>query len=32
MQVQSGGADCGVFTIAMATSLLFGLDPSKVNY
>ena len=32
MRVQRGGADCGVFAIAVATSLLFGLDPSKANY
>ena len=28
MQVQKGSTDCGIFAIAVATSLLFGTDPS----
>ena len=29
---QVGGTDCGVFAIAMATDLCFGVDPCRVNY
>ena len=29
---QSNGADCGVFAIAFATTVLFGSDPSMINY
>ena len=28
MQVQKGSTDCGVFAIAVATSLLYGINPS----
>ena len=29
---QVGGSDCGLFAIAFATSLCFGLSPEKQNY
>ena len=29
---QVGGTDCGVFAIAMATDLCFGVDPVSVKY
>ena len=32
MQQQSGSTDCGVFVIAVMTSLVFDEDPSKVTY
>lgn len=32
MQQQSGGTDCGVFAIAVTTSLVFDEDPSEVTY
>lgn len=32
MQQQSGGTDCGVFTIAVMTSLVFDDDPSEITY
>ena len=32
MQCQEGTSDCGVFAIAVITSLLFGEDPSMVTY
>ena len=32
MQCQEGTSDCGVFSIAVITSLLFGEDPSMVTY
>jgi len=31
-QKQKGEADCGVFCIAIATALAFGLHPSKQNF
>ena len=32
VQQQQGGADCGLFAIANATSICFGLDPVHVTY
>ena len=32
VQEQKNGADCGLFSIAFATTLAFGGDPSTVNY
>ena len=32
MQKQINGTDCGIFTIAVSTSLAFGEDPSRVMY
>ena len=32
MQTQQGGADCGVFAIAIATSLGYGDDPAKLTF
>ena len=32
MQYQKGNKDCGLFSIAVMTSLGFGEDPSTVNY
>ena len=32
MQCQKGTADCGLFSIATMTSLVFGEDPGSVNY
>ncbi len=32
IQKQKGGNDCGLFSIAYATTLCTGLSPSKVNY
>ena len=32
MQCQKGASDCGLFAIAVMTSLLFGEDPAKVTY
>ena len=32
MQQQSGGTDCGVFAIAVMTSLVFNDDPSEITY
>lgn len=32
MQVQEGGKDCGLFAIAVATSLCFGEDPTTLTY
>ena len=32
VQSQRGGSDCGLFSIAFATSLCFGSDPVHVNY
>jgi len=32
MQCQEGTSDCGLFAIAVITSLLFGEDPSNVVY
>ncbi len=29
---EEGGKDCGLFSIAIATALLFGEDPSKVHF
>ena len=31
-QVQSGGSDCGLFSIANATALIFGKDPGRLFY
>ena len=31
-QVQSGGSDCGLFSIANATALIFGEDPGRLFY
>ena len=31
-QKQSGGNDCGLFSIASATALAFGLNPSKMKF
>ena len=32
MQTQRGGTDCGVFAIAIATSLGYGDDPTKLKF
>ena len=32
MQQQSGSTDCGVFVIAVMTSLVFDEDPSEITY
>ena len=32
VQQQTNGSDCGVFAIAFATSLVFGVDPIFVNF
>ena len=32
MQQQSSGTDCGVFAIAVMTSLVFDNDPSEITY
>jgi len=32
MQCQKGTEDCGLFSIATMTSLVFGEDPGSVNY
>ena len=32
MQCQKGTKDCGLFAVAVLTSLLFGEDPGKVVY
>ena len=32
MQCQKGTKDCGLFAIAIMTSLVFGEDPSTVHY
>ena len=32
MQTQRGGTDCGVFAIAIATSLGYGDDPAKLTF
>jgi len=32
MQCQKGTSDCGLFSIATMTSLVFGEDPGTVNY
>ena len=32
MQCQKGASDCGLFAIAVMTSLLFSEDPAKVTY
>ena len=29
---QSGGADCGLYTIGNATALAFGLNPSQITF
>ena len=31
-QKQKGGKDCGLFSIAIATALAFGLHPSKQKF
>ena len=32
VQQQAGSTDCGLFTIAFATDLAFGMDPVKISY
>ena len=32
VQKQSGGYDCGLFAIAFATSLVYGVQPGNVRY
>ena len=32
LQKQRGGDDCGLFAIAVATALSFGVDPSEVSF
>lgn len=32
LQQQRNGSDCGVFAIAFATCLVFGVDPTFVNF
>ena len=32
IQIQMGGADCGLFAIAYITSLAHGDDPSVISY
>ena len=32
LQKQRGGDDCGLFAIAVATALSFGVDPSEVAF
>ena len=32
VQHQAGGSDCGLFAIAFAVALCFGLNPSKLNF
>ena len=32
VQQQSNGSDCGIFAIAFAACLVFGIDPSHVNF
>lgn len=32
IQRQTGGRDCGVYAIAIATALAFNLDPSKIKF
>ena len=32
VQQQKNGVDCGLFSVAFATTLAFGGDPSTVNY
>ena len=32
MTQQIGGSDCGLFSLAVATSLCFEQDPSSVEY
>lgn len=32
MQKQKGGADCGLFAIAVATALCIGMDPTKLTF
>jgi hypothetical protein len=32
LQKQEGGKDCGLFSIAVVTLLLFGKDPSSVHF
>ena len=29
---QSNGVDCGVYSIAFATSIILGYDPALINY
>ena len=32
IQKQEGGADCGVFAIAVATAIAFGFDPTTLRF
>ena len=32
VQQQAGSTDCGLFAIAFATDLAFGMDPVKISY
>ena len=32
VQIQTGGSDCGLFTLAFATSLCAGENPAEVHY
>ena len=32
LQKQRGGSDCGLFAVAVATALAFGVDPTAVNF
>ena len=32
MQRQGGGDDCGLFAIAIATALAFGVDPAELTF
>ncbi len=32
VEVQSGGSDCGLFSLAFAASLCAGEDPSQTSY
>ena len=32
VQQQSNGSDCGIFAIAFAACLVFGIDSSHVNF
>ena len=31
-QRQEGGMDCGLFVVAIATAIAFGVDPSKAKF
>ena len=31
-QKQKGGADCGLFAIAVATGIVFGVDPTALRF